>query len=78
MLKKLTLWIPKILGGGFGIVQAVVKFIKEVLTLIVDILYPVIPSEKFQTVTDKIRDFVNEIDEILEQIKQFLLNIEVE
>ena len=66
-------WLAKNLGGVLGIAQAIVKLAKEVLTLIVDILYPLIPSAKFQAIVDKIRSIVNAVDGWLEKIKGFLV-----
>lgn len=56
-----------------GIVQVVVKFIKELLTLIVNILFPIIPDGKFEEIILKVRSIVNKIDEWLEKIKAKLL-----
>jgi len=78
ILKKLLLWVPVILAGVSGVGQACVKFVKEVLTLIVDILFPVISSEKFEEVVFAIRDAVNVIDDLLENLKNFLLDLGVE
>lgn len=76
-MEKLLSIIPifnlKAYAGLIGIIQAAVKFIKEVLTLIVDLLYPVIPSAKFKAIIDKVRKIVNKIDEILEKIKGWFL-----
>ena len=75
MLAKLISWIPKNLGAIIGIIQAVVKFVKEALTLVVDILLPIIPGDKFDDVVDKVREIVNSIDGVLEKIKEWLLSI---
>ena len=66
-------WLSKNLGAALGIAQAILKLIKEILTLIVDILYPIIPSSKFQAIVDKVRSIVNAVDDWLEKIKGFLV-----
>ena len=73
MLAKLLGWLPANLAGVLGIIQAVIKLIKEILTLVVDILYPIIPSKQFKKVIDTVRGIVNKIDEWIEGIKGFFL-----
>jgi len=74
MLSKLVRWIPLNLVSVIGIVQAVVKVLKEVLTAIVNLIFPFTPDDgTFERIVKKIRDIVNKIDEILEKIKDFLL-----
>jgi len=75
IVKKVLVTLPKVGSGILGVVQAIVKFAKEVLTLIVDILYPVIPSAKFKLIVDKIRAIVNVIDGWLQKLKLLLLKI---
>jgi len=75
IIKKLLLWVPKNLVAILGILQVGIKLVKEILTLIVDLLYPVISSEKFEDIVDTIREKVNMVDEWVEKIKDFLLNI---
>ncbi|MCX5657962.1 MAG: hypothetical protein NTZ48_07100 [Candidatus Omnitrophica bacterium] len=75
MLAKLLSWLPTNIAGILGIVQAVIKFIKELLTLAVNILLPVIPGDKFDGIVIKVRDAMNKIDEGVEKIKSFLLKV---
>lgn len=72
-MNKLLSWLPKNLATILGIIQALVKLLKEILTGVVNILYPVIPSAKFQELVEKVRGFVNLIDAWIEKIKSFLL-----
>lgn len=53
----------------------VVKFVKEVLTLVIDVLFPIIPSASFKAIVKKVRDIVNVIDGWLEKIQGFLLKV---
>ena len=69
LLKKLFQWIPKNIGAIIGILQAVVKFGKEVCTLFIDIVAPIIPGDGDDKLVASIRGVFNTIDEILEKIK---------
>ena len=73
MFAKLLQWIPLNLVSVLGIVQAVIKVLKEILTAIVNILFPVIPSEKFKAIVTVLRDIVNKADAAVESVKGFLL-----
>lgn len=75
ILKKILIIIPNVISGLLGIVQAFIKFGKEVCTLAIDILSPVIPSAKFKIIVEKIRNIFNTIDEWVEKIKQILLKV---
>ena len=75
MLKKLIQWIPTNLTAILGIAQAIIKFVKEVCTLIVDILGPIIPGESVEDIVKKIRAIFNTIDLWVEKIKSWLLEI---
>ncbi len=70
---KIITWIKVFLAGNIGIIQAVIKFVKELLTLIIDILFPVIPAAKFQSIVMAVRNVVNQIDDWVEKIKAWLL-----
>jgi hypothetical protein len=61
------------LAGNLGIIQAVLKFIKELITLIVDILFPIIPIAKFQKVVLTIRAGVETVDGWVEKVKAWLI-----
>lgn len=72
---KIIQWIAlngvSVLAG----VQVIIKFIKEVLTAIVNVLFPIIPDGKFEEIVLKIREFVNTVDEWVEKGKLALLGI---
>lgn len=72
---KLLKWLPINLAGILGILQAIVKCVKEILTVIVNILFPIIPDGKFEKVVLKVREVINKIDAILQRIKDFLLKM---
>lgn len=74
-IMKIITTLPKIGASVLGIAQVVCKFVKEVCTLCVNLLYPVIPSEKFHKVVDTVRAWVNIADEWIEKGKDFLLKI---
>lgn len=61
----------KTIAGVFAIAQAVVKAVKEILTVIINSALPFIPNEKVQ----KIRDILNKVDGGLEKAKNFLFGL---
>lgn len=76
LIKKLLKWLPVNLAGILGLIQAVIKVIKEILTIIVNILFPIIPGDgKFEETVLKVRELVNKIDKWVESIKGFFLKI---
>lgn len=75
MIQKIIAWASVNLVSILGIVQAVIKFVKEVLTACVNILFPVIPSASFQGVVKAVRGFVEIADGWVEKAKEFLLKV---
>jgi len=73
ILQKLLRWLPVNLAGLAGVLQAVVKAIKEILTVVVNILFPIIPSSKFKKVVMVVRNLVNRLDAAIEKAKSFFL-----
>ena len=71
MLKVLLSWLPKNIAGILGVTQAAIKAIKEILTVLANLTF--IP----QNTIDKIREIINKVDEVVEKIKDFLLNLGV-
>jgi hypothetical protein len=55
------------------VVQSVLKAVKEILTGVVNLLSIFLPTDKAQAVVGKVRDFVNFLDEKIEQIKTSIL-----
>jgi len=72
MLKLLT-WIPAIVAPLLGILEAAVKFLKEVLTLVVTILFPIIPNEKFREAVTKLRAIVDKLYDLISLGKDKIL-----
>lgn len=73
MIKKLLNWIQVNLLSIFGVIQAILKLIKELCTAIVNLLFPLIPSAKFQKIVLAVRSIVNKADEMVEKLKVFFL-----
>jgi ACT domain-containing protein len=73
MIKKLVQWLYVNLAGVLGVLQAVVKALKEILTVIVNILFPIIPSAKFKTIVLLVRGIVNKVDDVIQKVKDFFL-----
>lgn len=75
LIKKLLQWLPKNIGALIGIAQAIIKFVKEVATLALDLIAPLIPGDGDDKVIKFVRDLCNTIDGWLEKIKTFLLSV---
>ena len=77
LIAKLIAWIPKNIVGILGIIQAIIKFGKEIATLALDIIAPIIPGDKDDNIIKTIRDIFNSADGWVEKIKDFLLGMGV-
>ena len=75
LLSKLKSWIPKNIAGLLGIVQAIIKFGKEVSTSFLNLICPIIPGDTDLVITEKVRNVFNIIDGFIEKIKEYLLKI---
>ena len=72
-MPALVKWIALNGASIIGMVQAVLKFVKELLTLVINILFPIIPDGKFEQIVLKVRDVVNKVDAFIEKYKGYLL-----
>lgn len=72
-MSKILTWITLNGLSILGMVQVVIKFVKELLTLVVNVLFPIIPDGKFEEVIIKVRAFVEKADAIVEKVKVWLL-----
>ncbi len=66
---RILAFVPSILG----IVEVAIKFLKEVLTLVADILYPIIPNATFKVIVTKIRAIIEVIYDWISKNKEKLL-----
>jgi hypothetical protein len=73
LMKKLLAWLPKNIAALLGIVQVVIKFVKEVATLALDLIAPLIPGDKDDKAIKIVRDLCNNVDGWVQKIKDFLL-----
>jgi len=73
IITKIVNWLKLNVVSILGIAQAVVKFMKEILTAVVNLLFPVIPNANFQAIVMAVRDAVNAIDAWIEKIKTWIL-----
>jgi len=70
---KLLQWLPAILATVLGILEVVIKFLKELLTLVVSVLFPIIPSNKFKAIVTAIRGWVDKIYDFISKYKDMIL-----
>jgi len=73
MIKKLLTWLVIWVPTAIGIVEVVLKFVKELLTLVMDILYPIIPSAKFKALVTWLRAKVDVVYDKFSKVKEQLL-----
>jgi len=65
-------WIRLNGAALIGILQGIIKVIKELLTLIVDLISLILGHSIGQVIVDKVRDICNMLDGLLEKAKSFL------
>jgi hypothetical protein len=71
---RILKWIPLNIVSLLGIVQAVIKLFKEIITSIVNIIFPFTPDAgKFEKAILAIRAFIDKFDEWIEKGKVWLL-----
>jgi len=70
VIAKILTVLPNTLMGILGVAQAIVKFLKEVCTLAIDILSPVIPD--VEAVVLFVREKINILDSWLEKLKELV------
>ena len=74
VLFKLFQVLPLIIVSAFGMVQVIVKALKEVVTACINILFPLFPDNgKFERTINKTRDIINKVDASLEFVKVKIL-----
>lgn len=77
IIKKLLLWIPKNLGGALGVIQPIIKFVRELAILLVRLVCPILSFGKDGKTDDRviqqIADIADRIDKGIESLKNKLL-----
>lgn len=73
MINGIVKWASLNLASVVSFAQVIIKFVKELLTLVVNILFPIIPDGAFETIVLKVREIVNKVDEYVETFKQKFL-----
>jgi len=72
MLKVIT-WIMANGATLLGLLQAIVKAVKELLTGIVNLISLILPQSTANKAVEAVRGVLNAIDEVIEKIKGYLL-----
>lgn len=68
--------VPLLIVNGFGLIQVVIKAVKEVLTAIVNLLFPLFPDGgKFEKFVLSVRAWVDGFDTAVENVKQTILSL---
>lgn len=72
MIKIIT-WIMANGATLLGLVQAIIKALKELATGVVNLLSLIIPDSKAKKAIEAVRGIFNKIDEWIEIIKKYLI-----
>lgn len=72
--EKIVTWVRVNGGGILGLVQGALKMVKEILTSVINFLSLFAKADAAQEVVLKVREFINEIDAVIEKIKEKLLD----
>jgi len=70
---KIISWILANGATLCGILQSIIKALKELATGIVNLISLIIPDSKIPAIVEKVRGVFNVIDEVIEKIKGHLL-----
>ena len=73
ILMKILKWLPKNIVTVFGVIQGLIKIIKELATGIVNLLSILIADSKYIVVINAVRSKVNAVDRWVEKVKAFFL-----
>lgn len=76
IIGKILALIPLILTSGLGMLQAVIKFAKEVVTLVINLFFPFTPDNgKFEAFVVKVRGAINTFSDWFDKAKVWLTKI---
>lgn len=75
MITKLVTWIRVNCASVLGIIQAIIKSFKEVLTAIFNLISLVAPASTIQSFITDIREALNAVDTFVETYKLKLLKV---
>ena len=72
-MSKIISWI--LVNGAtlLGVLQAIVKAIKELLTGVVNLLSLFMSQDKAAAIVAAVRNIMNAVDDIIEKVKGYLL-----
>ena len=77
VIKKLLLWIPKNIAGVLGLIQTIVKTIREVMMILLRLIAPILSFGEDGKTDDRIikqiADIADRIDKAIEWMKDKLL-----
>lgn len=70
---KILAWLLVNGATVLGLLQAIVKAMKELLTGVINLLSLFIPSVAAQQIVKMVRDALNKVDEVIEMMKGYFL-----
>lgn len=75
IILKILAWLRMNWAAVLGILQSLVKALKEVSTAVIDLISLIMPTSAAVVIIQKVRDFFNMIDAWLEKLKNSSLSI---
>lgn len=70
---KIITWILVNGATVLGLLQSIIKALKELATGVVNLLSLIMPNSTAALVVEKVRAVFNYIDEVIEKIKEYLI-----
>lgn len=68
--------LPLMVGSAISLVQVVIKALKEIVTAVINLLFPFFPDNgKFEKFVLKVRDLINKFDSWFETVKEVILRL---
>ena len=66
---KVILWIGANIASIIGILQSIIKALKEIATAIINLISLILPKSSWVKTVEKVRDLFNTVDGWLEKLK---------
>ena len=70
---KIFMWLGANIATIIGVLQAIVKLVKEIITGVVNIISLFMTKEQAEATVATLRGIINTVDEVLEWVKSKLI-----
>ena len=72
-MSKIITWVLANGATLLGLLQAIIKALKELATGVVNLLSLIIPNSKVPAIIEKVRGMFNFVDDLIEKFKGYLI-----